>query len=573
MADAPKILGTDTLRQAYPKINAAIDNANEALNKATTAETNSTNAVNTANSVQQQLNQIVIEGDSSVEAAQARVDAEGNVYTTLKERIDAEQIKIGILFKKVSETVSVEEFGAVGDYNETTKTGTDNYQALMDCYNYCVANKKKMKFGKGKYGTTRPLSFPHLIGLEGEGIDASKIIAMAPMETLLTLPYFDRADIRDITIDGGGFADTCVDTTWDTVGPSLNTAYERVFVRGYKKWGWIAGNNNDVYWDKVLIAEPADYNTSLGALKIWGPGGPNQFLNCNFLDLVNIGGQYNSFINCVNRGIVVGGPGFNVLKYEGGYLYTGKNNSSCIYIPDDCEVGPITFSGSHVEIKAGQYLIGGTGKLHYGVNAHGCHIFNYYGGGDGKLIQDTVRSTYLKATSSFSNTWFHDIELIDIVNGFVFSFENCYRNGVPVNNFSLGNRASLFKVEEGSHVKIGRNDYNDGLQIKTGLVSNIDGTWKDLSAETFVNEGIYIVLLNSEHLDAPKGVFIVSIVGGYGNSVTPLAQTPGIASYQGLKYEMQVNNKKLQVRVTGGTGTLTSVGATRYAAFFVKSFK
>jgi hypothetical protein len=85
MADAPKILGTDTLRQAYPKINQAIDNANEALSK-------SIDAINTAENVQEQLNQIVIEGDSSVEAAQARVDAEGNVYTTLKERLDAAQV-------------------------------------------------------------------------------------------------------------------------------------------------------------------------------------------------------------------------------------------------------------------------------------------------------------------------------------------------------------------------------------------------------------------------------------------------------------------------------------------------
>ncbi|PFC85174.1 hypothetical protein CN272_22235 [Bacillus anthracis] len=33
MADAPKLLSTDTLKQGYPKINQAIDNANEALNE------------------------------------------------------------------------------------------------------------------------------------------------------------------------------------------------------------------------------------------------------------------------------------------------------------------------------------------------------------------------------------------------------------------------------------------------------------------------------------------------------------------------------------------------------------
>lgn len=42
-------------------------------------------------SVQSQLNQAVIEGDSSVEAAQARADINNKIYTTLKERLDAEQ--------------------------------------------------------------------------------------------------------------------------------------------------------------------------------------------------------------------------------------------------------------------------------------------------------------------------------------------------------------------------------------------------------------------------------------------------------------------------------------------------
>lgn len=67
MADAPKILGTDTLRNAYPKLNQAID---------------------LVNNFQTQLDTIVVDGDSSVEAAQARVKADGSAFTTLKERLD-----------------------------------------------------------------------------------------------------------------------------------------------------------------------------------------------------------------------------------------------------------------------------------------------------------------------------------------------------------------------------------------------------------------------------------------------------------------------------------------------------
>lgn len=41
--------------------------------------------------VQAQVDQLVVEGDSSVEAAQARVDASGKSYTTLKKRLDEKE--------------------------------------------------------------------------------------------------------------------------------------------------------------------------------------------------------------------------------------------------------------------------------------------------------------------------------------------------------------------------------------------------------------------------------------------------------------------------------------------------
>ncbi|MCM3053666.1 hypothetical protein [Caldibacillus thermoamylovorans] len=90
MADAPKINPKETLRESYPKLNQAIDNANEAIKKSTTSDINAAKALTTANSVQEQFNQVVIEGDSSVEAAQARVSSTGTTYTTLKERLDQE---------------------------------------------------------------------------------------------------------------------------------------------------------------------------------------------------------------------------------------------------------------------------------------------------------------------------------------------------------------------------------------------------------------------------------------------------------------------------------------------------
>src|SRR5699024_1834208 len=45
-------------------------------------------------STQTQLDTIVIEGDSSVEAAQARVTKDGETYGTLKERLDGEHSEV-----------------------------------------------------------------------------------------------------------------------------------------------------------------------------------------------------------------------------------------------------------------------------------------------------------------------------------------------------------------------------------------------------------------------------------------------------------------------------------------------
>lgn len=96
MADAPKILGTDTLRNAYPKLNSAIDNANEALSTANTANSKSDSAVTTANNAsaksdntQTQLDTLVINnGQSDAEVLQARVKADNTTFPLLKDRLN-----------------------------------------------------------------------------------------------------------------------------------------------------------------------------------------------------------------------------------------------------------------------------------------------------------------------------------------------------------------------------------------------------------------------------------------------------------------------------------------------------
>ncbi|WHY76222.1 hypothetical protein QNH20_19140 [Neobacillus sp. WH10] len=145
MADAPKILGTDSLKQTYPKLNQAIDNSNEALNKSTTSETNSVAAVTTANeaktkadSVQQQFNQVIIEGDSSVEAAQARVEEDGTVNATLKDRLDKKEKDFASQLEDIA--INIKSFGKLGVGNDT--------EVFKSAFAYAFQNNHKLRIPK-----------------------------------------------------------------------------------------------------------------------------------------------------------------------------------------------------------------------------------------------------------------------------------------------------------------------------------------------------------------------------------------------------------------------------------------
>ncbi|MCA1027805.1 right-handed parallel beta-helix repeat-containing protein [Cytobacillus kochii] len=121
-----KILPTETLRQTYPKLNAAIDNSNAAIIKSNYATTKSdgaiqraSNAETIATSVQSQLDNIVIEsGTSDAETLQARTGTYGNVAPNLKTRVD-----------ELEHFINVKSYGAVGDY---TNDDTAAIQAVLD---------------------------------------------------------------------------------------------------------------------------------------------------------------------------------------------------------------------------------------------------------------------------------------------------------------------------------------------------------------------------------------------------------------------------------------------------------
>jgi exopolysaccharide biosynthesis protein len=86
--------------------------------------------IDEVNNFQTQINQMVVEGDSSVEAAQARVDANGNTYGTLKERLDVEFEEKAPKSAVLDDNAYYHEISS--EKNRDSVSGTDYYISTIN---------------------------------------------------------------------------------------------------------------------------------------------------------------------------------------------------------------------------------------------------------------------------------------------------------------------------------------------------------------------------------------------------------------------------------------------------------
>ena len=130
--------------EALTKSQNALNVANGIDAKATNALSLSESADTLSKSVQEQFNQVIIDGDSSVEAAQARVDASGQTNPTLKARLDKEhnevtaqlaqkvdmsgsgQVKWANISQDARLQISGDKVAVVGDNSVINSNITDN---------------------------------------------------------------------------------------------------------------------------------------------------------------------------------------------------------------------------------------------------------------------------------------------------------------------------------------------------------------------------------------------------------------------------------------------------------------
>lgn len=134
----------ETMKSAADKLNKSIQDAFEAYIKSRRADENSNQALNKARKTEEQLKQVVIEGDSSVEAAQARVNAYGGSVATLTERIEYLEMRIN---------VKMPPFNATGGGVE------DDTQAIQKALDYVRDNNliAEVYIPNGIYKVTKEL--------------------------------------------------------------------------------------------------------------------------------------------------------------------------------------------------------------------------------------------------------------------------------------------------------------------------------------------------------------------------------------------------------------------------------
>lgn len=129
----------EKLRTSYPKINAAIQAADRADNNSKGTRIIAEEALEQSKDTQTQLNTIVIKGDSSVEAAQARVSTNNTgtttTYITLKNRLDAEHNE---LTKGLSEKASKEELKATDATAKDALAKANNPLAALTSAGYKI---------------------------------------------------------------------------------------------------------------------------------------------------------------------------------------------------------------------------------------------------------------------------------------------------------------------------------------------------------------------------------------------------------------------------------------------------
>ncbi|MEF3137958.1 hypothetical protein J8995_21565 [Klebsiella quasipneumoniae subsp. quasipneumoniae] len=183
----------------------------------------------------------------------------------------------------------------------------------------------------------------------------------------------DRRRVGGFLIDANLLYDVAFDTSWTiNGGPSLMLVWEKIQIQGWRKIGWIANNNNDVWNKNITILGSSTESSGISYFN-HSPGGPVSFEGCSFSGgRVKITAQHISASFCVFRGIEIkqGGSSWNVFSSIGCHFFKDHKFNSCFIISGT--VQGFTVTGGLVEPTDGGTVLLGVDDA---VNNSGAFIF------------------------------------------------------------------------------------------------------------------------------------------------------------------------------------------------------
>ncbi|EJV61751.1 hypothetical protein IEO_03046 [Bacillus wiedmannii] len=161
----------DKIERTY---NAVEYGSKQAQEDSKLAKEKSIEANNISKSVQDQLNEVTISGDSSVEAAQARIDADNIKHPTLKARADSDAVKVKTLKENVD--IQTKQMTAPYKYDGAVFTLVDDDGQLLFLSKMkpiYEANDVKATIGviTDFIGTSNYMNLEQLKTLQDEGYD------------------------------------------------------------------------------------------------------------------------------------------------------------------------------------------------------------------------------------------------------------------------------------------------------------------------------------------------------------------------------------------------------------------
>ena len=475
---------------------------------------------------------------------------------TINARINANTTSFAI-------NVKMPPYNAVGDgvANDTT--------AIAAALAAAQAANRPLYFPAGTYLTSDIVDGSNIDWI-GDGV-YTVIKARSGSTTLLTLtdgPHGTAAAKRmsGFILDAAGIANTCLNSSWPTVGPSLRHDFRDIYMRGYLTIGWIGDNNNDCEFSHITVENNSSTPDTSIAGRFHASGGGIAFNNCVFALPIQLSCQTGTIRDGYNFGIVLDGASWNSISKHNGYLYANPVTHNNLDVATGIEVAGISLFGTHIENSYNDgCILGGVGQID-NVNAVGGHIFGVSGTTPApKIAANTLSSSGLFGVVSLEGVFVENLNLADATKVRVFTRNVNYQGGY------LPSKSGYVNADGGIMVSVGETGlgYQRGTVVtKPIFTGEIDVSAAGTTITGLPRSGI-IVAKDDTAGDGCTLIAAYCRIGSLAGTVTPLHSAAGTG---GITLTLAIGSGLAQDQfTTSGTLTLSS-GSNKIIAYNVLGF-